>query len=156
MLGEVDGGDSGSMLKDILLRVHELGLTVHFKAISLASYNDWAAGQGKPRHIVTLLARRIRAEHLARVSAVVAESGLNIDRIERLSGRVALSEAAAPEATPSKAGVEVSGRGSLGDVEGFRSRLVALAGEMGMEIAYQEETMFRRNRRLVASTWTPP
>lgn len=150
MLVEVHGGDSGPMLKDILFRVHELGLTVHFKPISLASYNDWAAGQGKPRHIVTLLARRIRAEHLARVSAVVAESGLNIDRIERLSGRVALSEAEAPEATPSKACVEFSGRGSLGDVAGFRSRLVALAGEMGIDIAYQEDTMFRRNRRLVA------
>src|SRR5699024_5783122 len=87
---------------------------------------------------------------LARVSAVVAESGLNIDRIERLSGRVALSDREVPEPAGSKACVEFSGRGSLGDVAGVRSRLVALAGDMGIDIAYQEDTMFRRNRRLVA------
>lgn len=155
MLVEVCGGDSGPMLKDILFRVHELGLTVTFEPISVASYNDWVAAQGKPRHIVTVLARRISAEHIAQVSAVVSEFGLNIDRIERLSGRVALGGDSQPpqqaaEGRRGNACVEISSRGTLADIAAFRSRLVALAGEQSIDIAYQEDTMFRRNRRLVA------
>lgn len=155
MLVEVCGGDSGPMLKDILFRVHELGLTVTFEPISVTSYNDWVAAQGKPRHIVTVLARRISAEHIAQVSAVVSEFGLNIDRIERLSGRVALGgDSQAPqqaaEGRRGNACVEISSRGTLADIAAFRSRLVALAGEQSIDIAYQEDTMFRRNRRLVA------
>lgn len=151
MLAEVPGGDSGPMLKDILFRVHELGLSVNFAPISTASYADWVAAQGKPRHIVTVLARKITAEHIARVSAIVSNSGLNIDRIERLSGRVELGEDQAHTASSrGNACVEFSTRGTLSDAAAFRSQFIALAGDQNIDIAYQEDTMFRRNRRLVA------
>ncbi len=141
-----DSAESSSLLKDVLFRCHELGLQIRFMPISAESYDHWVAGQGKPRHIITVLARKITAEHIARVSATVAEFELNIDRIDRLSGRVPLNSDDRPQ---SKACVEISARGPL-DNDEFRSRCMVLASELDIDIAYQEDTMFRRNRRLVA------
>lgn len=141
--------ESSSLLKDILFRCHELGLQARFAPISVDSYHHWVAGQGKPRHIITVLARKITAEHIARVSAIIAEFKLNIDRIERLSGRVPLNDDSAVSDERSKACVEISARGQLDDNE-FRQRCMVLASELDIDVAYQEDTMFRRNRRLVA------
>src|SRR5690606_26220097 len=89
------------------------------------------------------------AEHIARVSAVIAEFGLNIDRIERLSGRVPLNVVGADAAlAQGKACVEISARGPLNDGE-FRSRCMQLASALDIDVAYQEDNMFRRTRRLV-------
>lgn len=137
---------SAMILKDILYRTHELGLQVRFQPISESSYSLWVAGQGKPRHIVTLLARKITAEHIARVTEIVSGQGLNIDRIERLSGRIPLDDRAQQL---TKACVELSMRGSLSDAQAFRRQFLEVASDLGIDIAYQEDTMFRRNRRLV-------
>lgn len=146
MLVEVPAAAEASpLLKDILFLCHELGLQVRFTPISGDSYEHWVAGQGKARHIITVLARKITAEHIARVSAIISEFHLNIDNIDRLSGRVPLNGAGAQ----SKACVEISARGPLNDDE-FRRRCMALASELDIDVAYQEDTMFRRNRRLVA------
>jgi phosphoserine phosphatase len=151
MLIEVPGSaESSPLLKDILFRCHELGLQVRFTPISAESYLHWVSGQGKARHIITVLARKITAEHIARVSAIISEFALNIDRIDRLSGRVPLSDnAATEEAQQAKACVEISARGPL-DNDEFRRRCMTLASELDIDVAYQEDTMFRRNRRLVA------
>ncbi len=154
MLVEVPASaESSPLLKDILFRAHELNLQVRFTPISAESYEHWVAGQGKARHIITVLARKITAEHVARVAAVIAEFGLNIDRIERLSGRVPVNGAvdkalAESPVAQGKACVEISARGPLNDGE-FRSRCMALASELDIDVAYQEDNMFRRTRRLV-------
>ncbi|MCP3906832.1 MAG: phosphoserine phosphatase SerB [Oceanicoccus sp.] len=137
--------ESSPVLKDILFRTHELGLTVRFSPIDEQSYGHWVLGQGKPRHIVTLLARMITAEHLSAVTAVVANNSLNIDRIDRLSGRVPLDNV--QEQT--KACVEFSVRGEVVDTPAFRSQLMELTSRFDIDIAFQEDNMFRRNRRLV-------
>ena len=73
-----------SELKEILLRTSELGMQVRFTTVSEESYGHWVSGQGRPRYIITLLARKITALHLSRVTAVVAACELNIDGITRL------------------------------------------------------------------------
>jgi phosphoserine phosphatase len=137
--------ESSPLLKDILFRTHELGLTVRFSPINEQSYGQWVMGQGKPRHIVTLLARMITAEHLSAVTAVVAHNNLNIDRIDRLSGRVPLDGVH----DQTKACVEFSVRGSVASSALFRSELMELSSRFDIDIAFQEDNMFRRNRRLV-------
>jgi phosphoserine phosphatase len=135
-----------SVLKDILFRTYELGMQVRFTPISEESYGQWVMGQGRPRYIITLLARKITARHLSRVTSVVASYQLNIDGINRLSGRVPLGE----KAGLNKACVEFSARGELADSQQFRRDLLELASAMDVDIALQEDNMFRRNRRLVA------
>ena len=140
------GAEAASILKDILFRTHEMGMQVRFLPVSPESYNQWVSGQGKQRHIVTLLARKITAKHIAGVTDIVSRYALNIDRIDRLSGRVPLEGVE----QQSKASVELSVRGSLPDATDFRRELLHLASEMDIDIAYQEDNMFRRTRRLVA------
>ncbi len=140
------GTEAASILKDILFRCHEMALQVRFLPVAADSYQQWVAGQGKQRHIVTLLARKISARHIAHVTEIVSRYGLNIDRIDRLSGRVPLEGVD----EQSKASVELSVRGNLADASDFRRELLQLASEMDIDIAYQEDSMFRRTRRLVA------
>ena len=137
--------DSGPVLQDVLSQVHALGLQARFQPISEESYDHWVAQQGKPRHLVTLLARRITARHIARVTAVTASHGLNIDQITRLSGRIPLDRID----SHSKAWVEFSVRGAPGDAAVFRSALLEIASELDVDVAYQEDNIFRRHRRLV-------
>jgi len=139
--------ESAPVLKDVLFRSHELGMSVRFTPVSQERYERWVAAQGKDRHIITLLARRISAEHIARVTDVVARFDLNIDNISRLSGRVPLEGEADDGKT--KASVEFSIRGVV-DQSALRAEFLEISSELGVDIAVQEDTPFRRNRRLVA------
>ncbi|MGM0634413.1 MAG: phosphoserine phosphatase SerB [Pseudomonadota bacterium] len=139
------GGDQPDVLKDILFRASELDQQVKFTPIGTEDYREWVGGQGKPRHIITLLARRVTAEHIARVSTITARHGLNIDHIDRLSGRI-------PEGLPddqSKGCIEFSVRGEPGDPEALRAEFLTIAQELNVDIAFQQDSVFRRNRRLV-------
>jgi phosphoserine phosphatase len=138
--------DSNSILKEVLFRAHELGIGIKFSPVSESSYDEWVGLQGRSRFILTLLARRIKAEHVAQVSEVVANNGLNIDTIVRLSGRVALKDASPLD----KACIEFSLKGEPSDSHQFRAGLMALCSELDIDIAVQADSIFRRNRRLVA------
>ena len=141
-----EAAESSPILKDVLFKVHDLGFSVRFSPIDVESYEHWVQGQGKARHIITLLSRKVTAAHISSLTEVVAKHGLNIDRIERLSGRVSLTREVSAH---SKACVEFSVRGSLQDMAAFRSELMGLANEFDVDVAIQEDNMFRRNRRLV-------
>lgn len=140
--------ESALLMKAVLFAAHGLGLTARFTPISADSYQHWVAGQGKSRYIVTLLARKITAEHIAAVSALVAENGLNIDGLQRLSGRVPL-EAEGRQDVSRKACVEFSVRGEPRDIQGMRAEFLRLANELNLDIAFQQDNAFRRNRRIV-------
>jgi len=113
--------------------------------VSADSYADWVGAQGRARYIITLLARKITANQLARVTQVVSRHGLNIDGINRLSGRIPLGDLPAL----SKACVEFSVRGPLEDSGSFRRDLLEVASALDVDLAFQQDNMFRRNRRLV-------
>lgn len=145
ILVEMAGEGSSDVLKDVLFRGYELDQQVRFTPVSPEEYGRWVTGQGKPRHIVTLLARRITAEHIARVSAITARYQLNIDHIDRLSGRI-------PEGLPADQGkgcIEFSVRGEPADPAALRADFLAIAQELNVDIAFQQDSIFRRNRRLV-------
>nr|WP_246624923.1 phosphoserine phosphatase SerB [Oceanobacter mangrovi] len=140
--------DSAPVLKDVLFKAHELGLSIRFTPVTADSYEQWVAGQGKPRHIITLLARTIEAEAIARVTEIVASSGLNIDQINRLSGRVPLDQEASDDSS-TRACVELSVRGDADQSE-LRARFLDVANELGIDVAVQIDDVYRRSRRLVA------
>ncbi|MFT6421132.1 MAG: phosphoserine phosphatase [Porticoccus sp.] len=140
-----DGQQSALVQKEILFSLHAMDMRVRFQSISESSYEHWVEQQGKPRHIVTLLARRVAAHHIARVTAVTVEQGLNIDKITRLSGRVPLERIEAN----TKACVEFSLRGIPVDLTALRASLLELSAELDIDVAYQEDNIYRRNRRLV-------
>lgn len=139
--------DSARLMRAVLFEAHALGLQARFSPVSADSYHQWVSGHGKARHILTLLARKITAEHLAAITRLIADQGLNIDGLQRLSGRVSLEGEDAAEQT--KACVEFSVRGEPRNVDGMRAEFLRLAGELGVDIAFQKDNAFRRNRRVV-------
>ena len=135
---------ASSVLKDLLFTAYELDQQVRFTPVAESDYQQWVDGQGKPRHIVTLLTRKVTAEQLQRVSAITARYGLNIDHIDRLSGRMPLD-------TPderSKGCIEFSVRGEPADTAALRAEFLRVAQELNVDIAFQRDSLFRRNRRL--------
>lgn len=144
ILVELPTGSDTNVLKDVLFCAYKLDQQIRFTPISEQDYQLWVAGQGKPSHIVTLLTRRVTAEQLCRVSTITAAHGLNIDHIDRLSGRIDL--AASPE--HSKGCIEFSVRGEPADVARLKAEFLQVGVELGVDIAFQLDSIYRRNRRL--------
>ncbi len=135
---------ASAVLKDVLFTGYKLDQQVRFTPVSEQDYQQWVAGQGKTRYIVTLLTRQVTAEQLQRVSAITAQYGMNIDHIDRLSGRMPLD-------TPVNQGkgcIEFSVRGEPADAAALRAEFLSVAQELNVDIAFQRDTVFRRNRRL--------
>lgn len=137
--------ESSPILKELLFKAYELGITIKFTPIPVEDYEEWVNQQGKDRYIVTLLSRKLKAVHLAKVTAVIAEQGLNIDFISRLSGRPELNNGD----KNTRSVVEFSVRGTPKDLGKVKRDFTAIAGEQGIDIAFQADNIFRRNRRLV-------
>ncbi|MDX1367243.1 phosphoserine phosphatase SerB [Pseudomonas sp.] len=145
ILVEIPPTEQGSsVLKDLLFAAYKLEQQVRFTPVSEADYQQWVGGQGKSRHIVTLLTRKVTAEQLQRVSAITAKYDLNIDHIDRLSGRMPLDM----PAEQGKGCIEFSVRGEPADPAGLRAEFLSVAQELNVDIAFQRDSLFRRNRRL--------
>lgn len=134
-----------NLTSNVLATLHRLDMQAIFLPISNERYQNWVGLQGKPRHIVTLLARNLEASHLAAVTKVTAEQGLNIDKIVRLSGRISLSHSD----IHGQACIEFSARGEPDSADDLRKSLLKLAGRHNIDVAYQEDNIFRRSRQLV-------
>ncbi len=147
LLVEIPRGESFRGLQDTLIaKSSELGLQADFTPIAKADLDDWISSQGKDQFIVTILGRAITADHLARVSAIIADHGLNVDRIERLSGRLSL----AVHTPDANACVEFTVNGNSSSEASLRAAFLATAHDLKIDIAFQRESIFRRNRRLFA------
>jgi phosphoserine phosphatase len=147
LLIEIPRGESFRRLEEALtLRSNELGLQINLSSIAKSDLDEWIEAQGKQQYIVTILGRAISAHHLARVSAVIAQHGLNVDRIERLSGRLSL----AVHSPDANACVELTVSGNASSEQAMRAAFLATAHDLRIDIAFQRESIFRRNRRLFA------
>jgi len=138
--------ESSPVLKDLLFKAHEMGVQMNFTPISEKEYDEWVNQQGKPRYIITILARKITAEHISRVSSILAKNRLNIDKITRLSGRIPLQA----KDNQTRACVELSVRGQSDDLDQMRSECLQLTDELGIDIAFLVDSVYRRHCRLVA------
>lgn len=137
---------SGDILKDLLFKAYELGVNVRFNPTSIQEYENWVGLQGKNRWIITILGRKLSALHIALVTEEIARQGLNIDGIQRLTGRMPLNDHDEPR---SKACVEFSVRGTPADYAAMQQRFMQIASEEEFDISLQEDTIYRRCRRLI-------
>ena len=139
------GGRTAGMRRELSASAREMGVSARFEAVTADDYREWVAHQGQSRYIVTLLANGIGADQLARVTSVIGQHGLNIDAVRRLSGRVPLDGFA----RPARASVEMSVRGPRADQRELKEALFQAAGELTFDFSVQEDSVYRRNRRLV-------
>lgn len=136
---------SSSILKDLLFEAHKLGIQIRFSPIEEELYENWVAQQGKERRIITLLGRRITAKQLSKVAAVIANNKLNIDVINRLSGRVSVNKTDAIQS----ACVQITVSGQIKDPGVLRGQLLKIHADTGIDISFYVDDIYRHARRLV-------
>ncbi|MEI7676238.1 MAG: phosphoserine phosphatase SerB [Bacteroidales bacterium] len=145
ILYKIESAKSGDIMKELLMKSYELNIGIKFTPISEERYETWVQMQGKNRHIITLLGRQLTAAQIAEVTSLVAEQGLNIDMIQRLTGRIPLDE----NERSSKSCVELSVRGNPIDKAEMQRRFMEMSVRLEFDIAFQQDDMYRRNRRLI-------
>ena len=139
ILFEIQSGvNSSNVLKDLLFKSYELGIKAKFTPISSNDYEDWVNLQGKNRYIVTLLGKKLSAEQLSRVTQIISDKNLNIDAIKRLTGRTSLVKTTNYQ----RASIQLS-------IRDFTSKIMQVSKDLDIDIAFQEDNMYRRNKRLV-------
>ena len=135
----------GFIMKELLFKASSLGVTIRFYPITAKEYENWVGMQGKNRYILTLLGRKLSARQISAVTRVLAEQGMNIDAIKRLTGRIPLDECD----TKTRACIEFSVRGTPKDRIAMQEELMRLASELEMDFSFQLDNMYRRMRRLI-------
>jgi phosphoserine phosphatase len=134
------------VLKDLVFRAHELGVDIRFTPIPSDDYEQWVHQQRRRRYIITVLGPQITARQMSAVAGIVSENGLNIDDISRLSERVPLHH---PERRQ-RFCIELTVSGRTENLPDIRARFMQVSAELGVDIAFQADDVYRRNRRLVA------
>lgn len=145
ILFRTDPAHSGQVMKELLFKASSLNVTVRFFPVSTEEYENWVNMQGKNRYILTLLGRRLSARQIAAATRILADQGLNIDAIKRLTGRIPLEESKASI----RACIELSVRGTPRDRAAMQAELLRLSGELEMDFSFQQDNMYRRMRRLI-------
>jgi len=125
-------------------RAHALDLQVRFSAVRAEALEHWMRGLHHQHFIVTILGRSIGAAELARVTTIVSSHQMNVDRIDRLSGELA------PKDGSANACVELAVSGEGEREAAMRADFLIAVQELSIDVAFQRESIFRRNRRLFA------
>ncbi|WP_411896115.1 phosphoserine phosphatase SerB [Winogradskyella sp. A2] len=139
------GKKSAAVLKDLLFKAYELGIQAKFTPITQEDYEKWVNLQGKDRYIITILGEKLAAEQISEVTKVISDKNLNIDAIKRLTGRISLVK----EEEYPRASIQLSVRGKIENKSDFTEKFMEIAHDLDVDIAFQEDNIFRRNRRLV-------
>ncbi len=120
-------------------------MSAKFRPISLEKYEKWVSTQGKNRYIVTILGEKLAASQISAVTSVISDINLNIDSIKRLTGRISLTK----EDPYPRASIQLSIRGKIHDKSAVTSKFMQISRDLDVDIAFQEDNIYRRNRRLV-------
>ena len=136
---------SGQVMKELLFKATELGVNIGFSPVPDEEYENWVGLQGKNRYILTLIGRTLSARQIEAAAKVIAQQGLNIDSIRRLTGRMSIMH---PERNL-RACIEFSLRGTPEDREAMQKELMHISSEMEIDFSFQKDDMYRRMRRLI-------
>ncbi len=137
--------NASPILKDLLFKGYEQGVDIKFTPISEPDYETWVSMQGKEKYIITLLGRHLTAEQISLVTKIIAGQGLNIDIINRLSGRTSLQR----DLGNKNVCVEFSVTGKPKDLQDMKKSFLELSPRTGIDIAFQADNIFRRSRRMI-------
>lgn len=138
--------ESAPVIKELLFKAHRLEVQLRFTPVDWEDYEQWVKAQGKPRYILTVFGRKLTASQISAISNTVAQQQLNIEQIHRLSGRISLTSGTQIP----RACVEFTLRGEPSNLSALNKSLLELSQNLDIDIGFQLDNMFRRNRRLVA------
>ncbi len=145
ILIRIDELHSGQVMKELLFKAEELNVNIGFSPISDDEYESWVDHQGKNRYILTVIGRTLSAKQIAAATKIIADQGLNIDFIRRMTGRISIKH---PERNV-RSCIEFSLRGTPKNRSLMQSKLMHLASEQEIDFSFQRDDMYRRMRRLI-------
>ena len=145
ILIRIDEQNSGQVMKELLFKATELGVNIGFSPVTDDEYENWVNRQGKNRYILTVIGRTLSAKQIEAATKVIAEQGLNIDSILRLSGRMSIMH---PQRNV-RACIQFSLRGTPNDRVAMQEKLMHISSEMEIDFSFQKDDMYRRMRRLI-------
>ena len=145
ILIRIDELNSGQVMKELLFKATELGVNIGFSPVTDEEYENWVNRQGKNRYILTVIGRTLSAKQIEAATKVIAEQGLNIDSILRLSGRMSIMH---PQRNV-RACIQFSLRGTPNDRKAMQEQLMHISSEMEIDFSFQKDDMYRRMRRLI-------
>lgn len=145
VLIRINDKQSGDVMKELLFKTSELGVNIGFAPITDDNYENWVNQQGKNRYILTVIGRSLSAKQIAAATKVIADQGLNIDSILRLTGRMSVKR---PERNV-RACIEFSLRGTPHAPSDLQAELMKLSTSLGIDFSFQRDNMYRRMRRLI-------
>lgn len=122
------------------------GSQLRISVVTDQQYSDWLQASGQPRFILTLLAIGDGSAPLHAVSTLTHKFALNIDTMRRLTDRGSAAQGDRGE----RFCVEMRLRGQVEQLEALRSELMQQAAQLDFDFSLQQDTVYRRNRRLVA------
>ncbi|WP_432822094.1 phosphoserine phosphatase SerB [Trichloromonas sp.] len=126
--------DQKPLIKELLFLSKELGLDLDFQVIGEAEYRRKTT---RHAYVVTILGGEVNAAALARVSGILADNAVNIERISKLTqGQLRCVEFLIT--TPPDL-----------DVKSMTRTLLHAGASLGVDIAVQKESLYRRAKRLV-------
>ena len=135
ILIRMDENNSGQVMKKLLFKATELNVNIGFSPITDDEYEDWVGHQGKNRYILMVLGRQLEARQIEGATRILADQGLNIDSILRLTGRKSIRNTT----KHTRACIQFSLRGEPINRQEMQSKLMT----------FQRDDMFRRMRRLI-------
>jgi phosphoserine phosphatase len=125
-------------------KASEMGVEARTALLSETEQRDWVTRQHHRRFVVTLLAAQITAAQLAAITDIFVAQGMNIDLLDRLSSR-----SAAVDETVPRLCIDFTLSGDNVDSGTLRRQLLTLADQQNFDVAVQEDSIFRGNRRLI-------
>jgi len=105
-------------MKELLFKATELGVQIGFEPVPDDEYEEWAGRQGRTRYILTVIGRSLSATQIEAAARIIADQGLDIDSIKRLTGRLSIAH---PERN-TRACIEFSLRGNPKDKQAMQER----------------------------------
>ena len=145
ILIRIEEHNSGQVMKELLFKATELSVNIGFQPVSDDKYEDWVSRQGKNRYILTIIGRTLTAKQIEAATKVIAQQGLNIDSILRLTGRQSIRK----PIKNVRACIEFSLRGTPKDRAQLQEELMKMASDMDIDFSFQKDDMYRRMRRLI-------
>jgi len=141
----MDEMKAGLAMKELLFKATELGVNIGFAPIADDEYEEWVGHQGKNRYILMVMGRQLEASQIAAVTHIIADQGLNIDSIVRLTGRKSIKSLD----KHTRACIQLSLRGEPINRQEMQEKLMRLSSELEIDFSFQRDDMFRRMRRLI-------
>tara|TARA_B100000767_G_scaffold273114_1_gene302398 strand:- start:1230 stop:2468 length:1239 start_codon:yes stop_codon:yes gene_type:complete len=140
----------GALTDDITAQCHKVGSALRITLVENDNYELLSAGFSQSPLILTVLSQGRGGEPLKAVSNLTRRFDINIDTVRRLTKPQPKSQLEVDSEVAARLCLEMRLSGSLQNSEAFQAELLGVADDIGFDFSVQRDTVFRRNRRLVA------